>query len=557
MFAVTQVYVRHDGAKAGCSMPWGDEPFLLLPADGLLLIDGNGVVVHVSKAATELLGVDCPATGDWVPLAWPQLGETLEAFALQDPAPSPLDAPVRIGERDHVVRLFRTDDGIGVGILGPALQRVGGGPSCSLYERVLRSLNEMVVVTIAEPIDSPGPVIVYVNDAFLRTTGYRREEVLGRSPRMLQAPDADPEPRRQFREKLSSWQAGRVEIDNYHKDGTKYWVEIDFSPVADETGWFTNWVSVQSVVTDRRAVQQILQDSEERYRLIAENSSDVIVSFAADGMVTWVSPSLTLTLGWSPEEWVGERFIDFVHPDDLDGLFAARRRMKDAELQLVDGPWVARFRIRARDGRYHWIETHARDSVDEAHHAVGVAASFRVVDTEVRVEGELERRARFDDLTGLLKRDEALERLDAAAGQHRRTGSELAVVFCDIDLFKCVNDTHGHAAGDELLRSMASRISDCIRSNDTVARMGGDEFLVILDGVHTLEEAAMLAEKMRTESAEPVSTPEGLVSATLSLGVTLAGSGEDADAVIARADRAMYIAKESGRNQVVTLPMPC
>jgi diguanylate cyclase (GGDEF)-like protein/PAS domain S-box-containing protein len=556
MFAVTEGYVRLDGAKAGCGMPWGDEPFLLLPADGLLLIDGNGVVVHVSRAASEILGADCPGIGDWVPLAWPQLGETLQAFASQDPAQGPLDAPVRIGELDHVVRVFRTDDGIGVGILGPTAQRAGGGPSCSLYERVLGSLNEMVVVTIAEPIDSPGPVIVYVNDAFLRTTGYGREEVLGRSPRILQASEADPGPRRQFREKLSRWQSGRVEIDNYHKDGTKYWVEIDFSPVADETGWFTNWVSVQTVVTDRRAVQQILQDSEERYRLIAENSSDVIVSFAADGMVTWVSPSLTLTLGWAPEEWVGQRFIDFVHPDDLGELLAVRRRMKDGAMHVVNGLWLARFRIRARDGSYHWIETHARDSAADADHAIGAAASFRVVDTEVGVEAELERRARFDDLTGLLKRDEALERLDAAAGQHRRTGSELAVVFCDIDLFKCVNDTHGHAAGDELLRSMATRISGCIRSNDTVARMGGDEFLVILDGVHTLDEAAMLAEKMRTGSAEPVSTPVGLVSATLSLGVTLAESGEDADAVIARADQAMYIAKERGRNQVIVLPAP-
>jgi diguanylate cyclase (GGDEF)-like protein/PAS domain S-box-containing protein len=534
-------------------MPWGDEPFLLLPADGMLLLDGSGVVVHVSKSARDILGADCPSVGEGIAQAWPQAAGALEAFAALDPSPGSLDVAVRVGDRDHVVRLFGTDDGLGVGVLG-ARQRGGDGPSYQLYQRVLRSLNEMVVVTSAEPIDRPGPVIVYVNDAFVHTTGYRREEVLGRSPRMLQSPDADPAPRRQFRERLSHWQSGRVEIANRCKDGTQYWVEIDFSPVADETGWFTNWVSVQAVVTERRAVQQILKESEERYRLIAENSSDVIVSCADDGKVTWVSPSLTLTLGWAPEEWVGQYFMDFVHPDDLGGLLAERRRMKDAELQLVKGPWVARFRIRARDGRFHWIETHARDSVDEADHAVGTAASFRVVDTEVRVEGELERRARFDDLTGLLKRDEALERLDSAAGHLRRTGGELAVVFCDIDLFKGVNDTYGHAAGDELLRCIAQRISDCIRSNDTVARMGGDEFLVILDGVHTLEEAEMLAEKMRSAAAEPVSTPSGEVSATLSLGVTLAMPGEDADTVIARADQAMYAAKQSGSNKVITLP---
>jgi diguanylate cyclase (GGDEF)-like protein/PAS domain S-box-containing protein len=418
---------------------------------------------------------------------------------------------------------------------------------------VLGSVNEMVVVTTAEPIDRPGPVIVYVNEAFLRLTGFPRSEVLGRSPRFLQAPQADPGSRREFREKLASWQSGRVEIDNYTKDGSKYWVEIDFSPVADDTGWFTNWVSVQTIVTDRRSAQQRLQESETRYRLLAENSSDVIVSYGVGGLIRWVSPSLTVTLGWSAADWVGCRMTDFIHPADVDRVVSDRQRMNTGELPSEHGQWVTRFRVRAANGHYHWIETHARDASGIEGLTDGAVVSFRRVDREVQAELELQRRATYDDLTGAFKRDEALSRLDAASTQVRRRGEELAVLFCDIDLLKDVNDARGHAAGDELLRVVAERIRGAVRVSDTVARMGGDEFLVVLDGLHSLAEAVLLAEQIRTLAAGPVPMPGGSVRATVSVGVTLAAPGEGADAMMARADRAMYLAKQGGRNRVVTL----
>jgi diguanylate cyclase (GGDEF)-like protein/PAS domain S-box-containing protein len=308
-------------------------------------------------------------------------------------------------------------------------------------------------------------------------------------------------------------------------------------------------------VTVLHEATQRIADSEEQYRLLAENSSDVVARIDAAGDCAWVSPSLRDMLGWEPGEWIGRSSTDFVHPDDLRRLLAQREGMLDGSLPMEHGTWITRFRARSSDGRYHWIETHSRPFVGADGQRDGVVLSFRVVDTEVEAERELERRARFDELTGVLKREEILERLAESGRYTRRTGEDAAVVFIDIDSFKDVNDQHGHSAGDELLRTLARRIRENVRSGDTVARMGGDEFLVLLDGVHSLAEAHAIAEKLRLACAGPVATRGGDVSATVSIGVTLSRPGEEVDAMVARADHAMYEAKRSGRNRVIAVPL--
>ena len=171
-----------------------------------------------------------------------------------------------------------------------------------------------------------------------------------------------------------------------------------------------------------------------------------------------------------------------------------------------------------------------------------------MIDDLVRAEQELERRARVDTVTGLINRHEVFERL---AERERRSGTNTAVLFCDIDRFKDINDERGHAAGDEVLRVVGERISSAIRREDVAARIGGDELLVILAGVHDLDEAVAIAESIRTVAAEPIALGGASVTATLSIGVTIAGADEDADALVARADEAMYEAKRSGRDRVV------
>jgi diguanylate cyclase (GGDEF)-like protein/PAS domain S-box-containing protein len=301
-------------------------------------------------------------------------------------------------------------------------------------------------------------------------------------------------------------------------------------------------------VTERYREARRIEESEETYRLLAENSSDVVVHIR-EGVVVWVSPSLTAAVGWTPEEWLGRKVVDFADPEEVAGSSQDRAAVYRGERPTF------RMRLRASDGDFHWVDVHAKPYVDAAGRTDGVIASFRLADTLVATEAELERRATYDDLTGALKREEALAQLDAIGSHNRVPGSESGVLFIDVDDFKAVNDLWGHAAGDTLLRTLASRTRAIVRAGDTIARLGGDEFLVVLDAIHDLDEATAVAEKIRCAVAQPVPTREGPVTATVSIGVTIADPIETADEMTARADAAMYEAKKSGRNQVVAVPI--
>jgi diguanylate cyclase (GGDEF)-like protein/PAS domain S-box-containing protein len=294
-------------------------------------------------------------------------------------------------------------------------------------------------------------------------------------------------------------------------------------------------------VSDRFAAAQELARQEKAYRLLADNSSDVVMH-VRDGLILWVSSSLTDMLGWEPEDWLGRQFDDFIHEDDLERLLTARAAIH------VGATVVERFRTRSADDRFHWIPY-----LDDEGTQDGAAVSFRTVDAEVRAEAELERRAQYDELTGLVNRKELLDRFSEILTNQRRPGDFPAAIFCDIDDFKSVNDTFGHATGDQLLRCVATRITESVRSSDMVARVGGDEIVVILAGAHDLAEAGGVAEKIRLAIREPIAIAEGTLTATASIGVTLARPGEQVDAVLARADEAMYRAKQGGRDQVLLL----
>ena len=304
-------------------------------------------------------------------------------------------------------------------------------------------------------------------------------------------------------------------------------------------------------VTERYQMARQLTASEEHYRLLTENSYDTAIRIGDDGTVLWVSPSLRALLGWEPTEWIGQSMPRFLTPASAASLQANLRRVVAGE------PVIARYEVLAKDGRPHWAESRAMPYLDAHGHRDGAVAAFHIIDEQVAMEQELERRARTDELTNLLNRKEVFARIEALGGRHPRTGHSIAVLFCDIDKFKTINDTHGHAAGDEVLRVMADRICRCLRSTDDLgARVGGDELLVVLHGVQDLDNAVAIAEKLRLSAAEPIPIPDGTVHATVSIGVTLAAPGESTESLVARADEAMYRAKQTGRNQVVPIPAP-
>lgn len=297
-------------------------------------------------------------------------------------------------------------------------------------------------------------------------------------------------------------------------------------------------------VTDRVESAQRLARSEERFRLLAENSSDV-VAHLRDGVIVWMSPSVEAVTGRPPSEWIGRPAMTEFFVDDVPALEEAMDEVSRGQARIL------RARFTARDGTTHWGEIHGAPYRDADGQPDGIIASLRVVDDVVRAEERLARAARYDELTGLFNRREAYRVLAGLADQSPRTGTRTAVLYCDVDNLKTINDRHGHTVGDEVLKVISERIIGTIRAQDMAARLGGDEILVVLDGVHDLANACDVAQKVLAAVSEGIEVNGVVVRATLSMGVTLAEPGLSGDQLIERADAAMYRAKSAGRNQVV------
>ncbi|NTY60175.1 sensor domain-containing diguanylate cyclase [Mycolicibacterium sphagni] len=300
----------------------------------------------------------------------------------------------------------------------------------------------------------------------------------------------------------------------------------------------------QRLLIDRAHLIREREDAEARYRILAENAVDAVVHLRGTRVV-WISPSVEATFGLAPESWIGSDFNSHVHTDDVKFMSVGE------QCSATDEPAIERFRINRGDGGFHWVDCRSKAYVDADGEDDGVIAALRVVDDQVEFERRLEHLARFDVLTGLVNRAEALDRLEAALDGPRVDGRHIGILFCDIDGFKRINDTYGHAVGDIVLAALAARIRECVRHGDTVGRTGGDEILVLLPAVRDLDAVANIAESIRCRAAEPIEYPGGIINATLSIGATLAVPGEDATTATARADEAMYRAKETGRNTVV------
>lgn len=292
--------------------------------------------------------------------------------------------------------------------------------------------------------------------------------------------------------------------------------------------------------------QKSLIEAEKRFRILADNAVDVVMHMHGRE-ATWISPSVESALGTPPEWWIGEDVTRRVHPDDVHVVETALQQLDHGE------PARVRCRIEAADGVYHWTEGHAKAYVDGEGNNDGAIASWRVIDEQVAAERRMERLAKFDVLTGLVNRAEAVARFEAALRNPRSPGSHLGVLFCDIDHFKDINDTYGHAVGDLVLTTLAARVRQCLRDGDTVGRTGGDEMLVLLPGIHNMDEVAWIATKVHCQAGEPIHQGKMSIKATLSIGATLAVAGESVAEITARADAAMYKAKQAGRNTTVTL----
>ena len=289
-----------------------------------------------------------------------------------------------------------------------------------------------------------------------------------------------------------------------------------------------------------------LRRSEERFRSLVQNSADVYKVLRADGTIAYEAPAVTRVLGYRPEDRVGRSMLDLVHPDDrawVDQTFADVHAVAGAQRPCE-------YRARHADGSWRWIESTWKNLLDEP--AVGgVVVNYRDVTVRKALEDDLKHQAFHDSLTGLANRALFADRLEHALARVRRGRASVAVLFIDLDDFKGVNDSLGHGQGDLLLIGVAERLRTVIRAGDTLARMGGDEYAVLLDDAEDPTIAADLAARFLDVlgTAFDIGGRELVIHA--SIGVAVAASRDQtADELLRNADVAMYVAKQNGKARI-------
>lgn len=289
-----------------------------------------------------------------------------------------------------------------------------------LLETVSVQAWDGIIITEAEPLDRPGPRILYANEALRRQTGHRPEDLLGKTPRVLQGPGTDPEAIASLGAALRRWEPVTTQLLNYRTDGSTFWNELSIVPVADDTGWYTHWIAVQRDVTER-------QEAAARITFLAEH----------------------------------------------------------------------------------------------------------------------------DELTGLANRNSMQAMITSALAGARRDGVHCGAIRLDLDRFKQVNDTWGHAAGDALLAATGQRLRTCLRSGDLAIRVGGDEFLVVLPRLPNRAALDTAAARILEAVAQPVPFEGRELPVSTSVGAALfPEDAEQVETLLAAADTALYSAKRQGRGRI-------
>ncbi|HUR18487.1 MAG TPA: EAL domain-containing protein [Acidimicrobiales bacterium] len=285
-----------------------------------------------------------------------------------------------------------------------------------------------------------------------------------------------------------------------------------------------------------------VRQSETRFRSLVQNSSDVITVIDADTTVRYQTPSVEEVLGYEPSHMLGTRLIDLVHPEDTSRLVTF---CNDSVLRVgMSSPFEVR--MRRRDGAWLDLEMVSNNLLYDTN-VGGIVLTARDVSERKSFESQLTHKAFHDDLTGLANRALLSDRVRHALARRKLAGEHLAVMFLDVDDFKTVNDSLGHAAGDTVLVAVAERLATCLRPADTTARLGGDEFAVLLEDTNR-DEAIGLAERIITTLHQPLDVDGVEIFVGASVGIAMAeGDQTTPEELLRNADLAMYLAKSQGK----------
>jgi diguanylate cyclase (GGDEF)-like protein/PAS domain S-box-containing protein len=297
-----------------------------------------------------------------------------------------------------------------------------------------------------------------------------------------------------------------------------------------------------SIAIEKDIAASAIRESEAMYRLLTEGLEELVWRHDAESRFSYLSPVCEKLLGYKPEELIGHHFFETLTEEGME-ITEQAMAIKKTSLSMPH---------RRKDGSEVWLDVTVNGEYDETGKLIGLHGIGRDATERRNMEEQVRQLAFCDTLTGLPNRRTLNDRLSQALVRSKREQLRLGLLFIDLDKFKPVNDEHGHAIGDWLLQAVAKRIENCLRASDTAARVGGDEFVVLLPSLQSPDDALAVAEKIRQALSLPLITRSQLtLSAAASIGVaTYPEHGQTEESLFRIGDSAMYQAKKAGGNRV-------
>lgn len=442
------------------------------------------------------------------------------------------------GSVDHIIAMV--DDITSVKLAEKALQE-----SEDRYRRLFENANEAIFV-------AQDGKLVFLNPVTSQLIGYSSEELMRRSFLDFIHPDDQNLVIGNYLKRLKGEDfQPRYTFRYLDKNGAIHWMEI--GAVRIEWAGRPATLNFCTDITDRKRVEEALRESEMKYRLVVDNMVDVITITDMNLRFTYVSPSIMRLRGFTVAEVMEQTLEQVMTPESLQIVAKAF----EEEMKLDAGGTVDPLRSLIleleqyrKDGSIVLIESHMSFLRDEAQKVVGIISLNRDITDRKQAEEKIRQLAYHDTLTGLPNRKLFSDRLGIALAQAQRNQKGVAVTMIDLDNFKDVNDTLGHDVGDLLLKAAAARLSAALRKGDTVARFGGDEFVLILPDLKGIEDVIQVAQKIVDSFRTPFLIDTHQLIVTTSIGIAVyPHDGTDNDILLKNADKAMYQAKQTGRDQ--------
>lgn len=394
-------------------------------------------------------------------------------------------------------------------------------------------------------------VIEYVNAGFEKQTQYSSAELVGQTNAILNSREHSKEYYKKLWDCILNGEIWRGEMCNRTKYGRTFWADTTIVPIKNAKGEITNFLAISFDISEKKSIITNLRNVEKLFRLITEHTNDLIVITSEDGIILYISPNHEARLGYDQEELLGKFFSEILAPASSDLL--------NQELNMIIedfGNLKTELEVIAKNGQRFWVEAQVSAVNDSERRGI---KQFVTVAREITERKELEEKLRFlayhDSLTLLPNRRYLLERFEDIAHTADSSNSSIAILFIDGDNFKRINDVYGHDVGDEFIRKFGKALSSSLRDSDIIARIGGDEFVVILT---KMSKNAIKRKKQIEQTIARIqkilrvgwTIGKNYFSPTSSIGVSCyPEDGTEISLLLDKADVALYYAKKiSGKD---------